>query len=81
VLKTSALILSIWIWLYLMNVGILRVSASFGVVSGIYFTLDLGLDELGFLRVGDEETGGFVLTVFERGFVVGVVIVGYCITS
>jgi hypothetical protein len=58
-----------------MNVGVLRVSASFGVVSGIYLTLDLGLDRLGFLRVGDEKKKGFVLAVFKEGFVVGVVVV------
>jgi hypothetical protein len=62
-----------------MNTGVLRVSASFGVVSGIYLTLDLRLDGLGFLRVGDEKAGGFVLTVFKKGFVVGVIIVAFTI--
>jgi hypothetical protein len=58
-----------------MKTGVLRVSAFFCVVSGIYLTLDLGLDELGFLRVRDEKAGGFVLTVFEKGFMVGVIVV------
>jgi hypothetical protein len=65
--------------LYLIKVGVLRVSASFGVVSGIYLTLDLELDGLSFLRVRDEEVGGFVLTIFKEGFVVGIVVVVFVV--
>jgi hypothetical protein len=67
VLKISDSMFLIWIWLNLMNVGVLRVNASLGVLRGMYFILDLGFVEFGFLRFGEEGTVGFVLFVFERG--------------
>jgi hypothetical protein len=55
-----------------MKVGVLRVNASFGMLRGTYFTLDLGLVGLGFLSVGEKRAEGFVLAGFVGGVVVGV---------
>jgi hypothetical protein len=64
VLKFLFSIFSIYIWLNLMNTGDFNVNASFTVVFSIYFTLDLGFEEFGFLRVGKEGVRGFVLEDF-----------------
>jgi hypothetical protein len=60
-----------------MNVGDLRVNAFFGLERETYFTLDLGLARLGFLRVGR----GFVLTGFVRSFEEGVVFASFSSSS
>jgi hypothetical protein len=66
VLKISFSILSICIWLNLMNARILRINASFIVI-----LLNLEFRELGFLRLGEKDTGGFVLEKGTGGFVFG----------
>jgi hypothetical protein len=49
-----------------MNAGVFNVNASFVVIFLVYFTLDLGFKELGFLRVEEKEAGGFVVEGFEE---------------
>jgi hypothetical protein len=66
-----------------MNNRDLRVNASFGLAMGMYFTFDLGLANISFLRVGEEEVGGLVVAGFEGagGFVVGVVFTSFSSSS
>jgi hypothetical protein len=73
-LKVFVSIFSICIWLNLMYKGDFRVKASFGWLTGVYFTLVLGLAALGFFRVEEEKAEGLVVFGFEsaEGFVEGV---------
>jgi hypothetical protein len=49
-----------------MNVGVFNINASFAVILLIYFTLDLGFEGLGFLRVGEKGVESFIVEGFER---------------
>jgi hypothetical protein len=66
-----------------MNVEDLIVNASFGLEMEMYFTFDLGLTELGFLRVEEEEVDGLVVAGCEGtgDFVVGAVFANFSSSS
>jgi hypothetical protein len=63
VLKFFFSILSICIWLNLMNARVFKVKASFADMF-LKFEVCLEFEELGFLKVGEEGTGGFVIGLF-----------------
>jgi hypothetical protein len=67
----------------MMNAKVLRVNASFRLEIGMYFTLDLGLAGLGFLSVGEDRVGSFVLVGFEGmgSLVKGVVLASFSSSS